>query len=59
MQDTQVRSLGQENSLEKGMATHLLPGEFQGEWSLAGYSPWDLKELNMTEWLTLSLPYIY
>ena len=31
MQETQVRSLGQEDPLEKGMATHssIMPGEFQ------------------------------
>ena len=29
-----------------------LPGEFHGQWSLAGYSPWDLKESDMTEQLT-------
>ena len=29
-----------------------LHGEFQGHRSLAGYSPWDLKELDMTERLT-------
>ena len=29
-----------------------LPGEFHGQRSLAGYSPWDQKESNMTEWLT-------
>ena len=28
------------------------PGEFQGQMSLAGYSPWDHKELNATKWLT-------
>ena len=28
-----------------------LPGEFNGQRSLAGYSPWGLKELDMTEWL--------
>ena len=28
-----------------------LPGEFHGQRSLAGYSPWGLKELDMTEWL--------
>ena len=33
----------------------LLPGEFHGQRRLAGYSPWDHKELDMTEWLTLSL----
>ena len=31
-----------------------LPGEFHGQRSLAGYSSWDHKELDMTEWLTLS-----
>ena len=30
-----------------------LPGEFHGQRSMAGYSPWDCKELDMTEWLTL------
>ena len=29
----------------------LLPGEFQGQKSLAGYSPWGRKELDMTEGL--------
>jgi len=32
-----------------------LPGEFHGQRSLAGYSPWGRKELDMTEWLALSL----
>ena len=32
-----------------------LPGEFHGQKSLAGYSPWSRKESNTTEWLTLSL----
>ena len=27
----------------------LLPGEFQGQRSLTGYSPWGHKELDMTE----------
>ena len=31
-----------------------LPGEFHGQRSLAGYSPWGHKELNVTEWLTLN-----
>ena len=30
-----------------------LPGEFHGQRSLEGYSPWDRKELDTTEWLTL------
>ena len=29
-----------------------LPGKSQGQRSLAGYSPWDLKELDMIEQLT-------
>ena len=32
-----------------------LPGEFHGQRSLAGYRPWGRKELDTTEWLTLSL----
>ena len=32
-----------------------LPGEFHGQRSLAGYSPWGCKKPDMTEWLTLSL----
>ena len=41
MQETQVHSLGQEDALEKEMATHssILPGEFHGQRSLVGYSP--------------------
>ena len=42
MQETQVQSLGQEDTLEKEMATHsvLLPGKFHVWRSLVGYSPW-------------------
>ena len=29
-----------------------LPGEFHGQWSLVGYSPWGHKELDMLEWLS-------
>ena len=49
-----VLSLCQEDPLEKGMATPVfLPGEFHGQRSLAGYSPWDRKELDTAEQLTL------
>ena len=43
MQETWVQSLGQEDPLEKEMATHssILAWEFHGQRSLAGYSPWD------------------
>ena len=33
-----------------------LPGEFHGQRSLAGYSPWGHKVSDTTEWLTYSLP---
>ena len=42
MQETWVRSLGQEDPLEKEMAV-LLPGESLGQRSLVGYSPWGRK----------------
>jgi len=32
-----------------------LPGEFRGQRSLVGYSPWGLKESDMIEQPTLSL----
>ena len=36
---------------EKGMATHssILAGKCHGQRSLAGYSPWGRKQLDMTE----------
>jgi len=42
MWETWVRSLDQEDPLEKGMATHssTLAGEFHGQRSLMGYSLW-------------------
>ena len=41
VQKTRVQSLGQEDPLEKKMATHssVLAREFCGQRSLAGYSP--------------------
>ena len=47
----QVRSLGQEDPLEKEMATRsiLLPGKSHGQRSLAGYSPKGHKELATTK----------
>ena len=51
MQETQVWSLGQEDYLEKEWLPipAFLPGEFHRQRSLAGYSPWGCKELDMTE----------
>ena len=50
-QETQVRSLAQEDSLEKEMATHSnnLLRKFHGQSSLEGYSQWGHKELDTTE----------
>ena len=51
MQETSVLSLDQEDPLEKEWQPTpvLLPGEFHGQRSLVGCSPWDRKELDMTE----------
>ena len=48
------RSLGLEDPLEQGMATHssILAGEFHRQKSLAGYSSGGGKELDTTEGLT-------
>ena len=47
MQETQVRYLGQEDPLEKGMVVHSS--------ILAGYSPWDCKESDTVERLTINI----
>ena len=54
--ETLIRSLGREDALEKGMATHsvFLPGESHEQRSLAGYSPQDHKESGRTEQLILN-----
>ena len=52
IQETRVPSLGQKDALEKEMATHfsvLACGIPWTERSLAGYSSWGPKELDMTE----------
>ena len=51
MQDTQVQSLNWEDPLEKKWQPSLvfLPGEFHGQRSLVGYSPWGCQESDMTE----------
>ena len=56
LQETQVWSLGQEDPLEKGMPTHSSILAWRIPWTeeMAGYSPWDREELDMTEWLTLT-----
>ena len=61
MQETQVWSLGQEDPLEKGKATHSSILTWRIQWiaqrNLAGYSPWGHKESDTTEqlnWTELS-----
>ena len=56
MQETLVQSLGQEDPLEKEMATIPVfwPGKSHGQRSLLGYSPWGRKELDMSEQLNNS-----
>ena len=51
MQETWVRSLGQEDPLRRTRQSTpvFLPGEPHGQGSLAGYSPRGHKELDMTE----------
>ena len=58
MQETHVQWLDQEDSLEKEMATHssVLASTDRGAW---GYTPWDHKELDKTEQLTLSLSFLF
>ena len=57
VQETQVRSLGQEDPVgREWLPTPVfLPGEFHGQRSLVGYSPWGHKESDTAERLTLSL----
>ena len=44
-QETQASSTGQEDPLEKGMATpcHIIAWKYHSQKSLVGYSPWDHK----------------
>ena len=58
MQETWVQSLAQEDPLEKGTAI-FLPGEFHGQRSPVGYSPWGCRELDMTKQLTHTHTHIY
>ena len=51
VQETQVRSLGREDPLEKGMATHSGVPAWRTPWTgePGGLSPWDRKESDTTE----------
>ena len=52
MQETRVQSLGQEDPLEKGMASHFSIFACHGQRSLVGYSPQGRKESETAERLT-------
>ena len=53
VQETQIRSLGWEDPLEKGMANHSSILAWRIPWkSLVGYSQWVLKELDTAKQLT-------
>ena len=56
IQETWVRSLGWEDPLEEGMATHssilVWRISIHGQRSLVDYSPWGRKESDMTERLS-------
>ena len=54
MQETGVQSLGREDPLEKGMATHSRILVWRTPWT-EETGPWGDKELDTTEQLTLSL----
>ena len=60
MQENWVRSLGQDDPLEKGMATlsSILAWRIPRTEKPGGYSPWDHKQSDMTELLTFSLSFI-
>ena len=51
MQETWAPSLGREDALEKGMATHSSILSWRILWieELMGYSPWGCKESDTTE----------
>ena len=52
MWETWIRSLGQEDPLQKGMATHSSIFDLEiptGQRTVLGYSPWGHKELDMTQ----------
>ena len=50
MQETWVQSLGREDPLEKGMATHSSIFSWRIPWTeeAGGYSSWGCKEMDMT-----------
>ena len=60
-QETRVQSLGQGDPLGKEwlLTPVFLPGEFHGQKTLVGYSPWGRKESDTTEQVALCLYVVY
>ena len=58
MREARAWSLGQEDPLEKGMATHSSILAWRIPWTEepGGYCPWGHKELDVTEQLSLAFP---
>ena len=56
VQETRLWSLGQEDPLEKEMATYTSTLAWRIPWTEepGGYSPWDRKESDTTVWLILT-----
>ena len=61
MQETWVWSLGQEDALEKEMATHSSILAWRSPWTEESgkYSPWGCKEMDGTEWHTHTHTFFY
>ena len=61
MLETRVQSLGQEDPLEKEMATHSSTLAWKTPWTEepVGYSPWGHKESDLTEQLYFTYSYPY
>ena len=57
LQEAWVESLGQEDPLRREWQPTpvFLPGEFDGQRSLVGHSPWGRNDWEMTEQLTQSI----
>ena len=60
MQETWIQPLGREDNLEMGIAppSVFLPEEPHGQRSLASYTPWSPKVLDMTEYTHTHFLYI-
>ena len=59
MQETLVQSQGQEDPLEKGMATYSGIPAWRILWTEEYNGLWGHKELDVTEWLPLSLSFTF